>query len=262
MIEQYAKKSINRQQQITFLLIVLLLGLYFAINLNFPTRILWKLALIPYEIEVNNFTGLFISPFFHTSLLHLFLDVAFIWQRFSLVEKRAGRIFLIFHIILFGLTIGFLYSIIIILFSFAGEFSLFYKPIMGFSSIIIAMSVIEIHLSSQPFASILGIVHIPIKYLPFAISFTFHVALDNTSTLSHLCALSVGYIYWLLFGRKLKKMWGNKQNKQQKEKKDEVTPPFKLPGTVIATFDVKSPGESQFSTNESGYAHSKLEEGE
>ena len=261
MIEQYSKQVINKPQPVTFMLIAFLGGLYFSINLNFSSRVLWKLALIPYEIEVNNFVGLFTSPFFHTSFLHLFLDIAFIWQRFSLVERRAGRLFLVFHMIIFSLTTGFLYCSIIILFSYAGEFSLFYKPIMGFTSIIIAMSVVEIHLSSQQYASILGLVHVPLKYLPFAISITFHIALGNTSTLSHLCALSIGYIYWILFGRQLKKRWGHQMIKDaQKNKKDDETPPFKLPGTVIATFDVKSPGESQFTSDNSGYARSKLEE--
>ena len=246
MINQAVSKSINKDRQVTILLIFLLLALYFGINLNFPPRVLWTLSLIPYEIEVNNLIGFFVSPFFHSSFLHLILDVCFIFQRFSVVERRGGKIFLLFHIIVFGLSIGFIYSTIVILFSYSGEFSLFYKPVMGFTSIIIAMSVLEINLSSQAYASLLGIVHIPIKYLPFAISFTFHIALPNTSTLSHLCALSVGYIYWLLFGRKLKKMWGNRgRNQPHDNKPEEPSPPFKLPGTVIATFDVKSPGDSQ-----------------
>ena len=251
MIEQISKQSINRPQHATFLLIVFLIGLYFVINSLFESHVLWRLALIPYEIQNENFIGLFSSPFVHTSFVHLILDVCFIWQRFSLVEKRAGPLFLSFHVIVLGFLIEIVYCFIVILFTFAGEYSLYYRPIMGISSIIIAINVIEIHLSSQPISSLLGIIHIPTKYMPFAISITFHIILDNTSTLSHLCALSVGYIYWLLFGKSLRKRWGHKQNNISAAKKDEATPPFKLPGTVIATFDVKSPNEYKSENTES-----------
>ena len=256
MIDQFPKQSINRPMPTTILLISSLACLYIIVNLRLEKRVLWKFALIPYEIEIKNFWKLATAPFIHTSLLHLLLNIAFIWQRFSHVERRAGRFFLLFHIILFIILNGLLYCIIIIMFSYAGEFSLFYKPIMGFTSEIITMSVLEAHLSQQPYSSILGIIHIPTKYLPIAISLTYHIALDNASTLSHACALSIGYVYWMLFSKFLKKRWGNKQAPAP-VKKEDVTPPWKLPGTVIATFDVLSPpGNSQGSTENSGYPRS------
>lgn len=200
----------------------------------------WKYALIPYEIEIRNFWKLFTSPFVHSSFPHLFLNIVFIWQRFSHIEKRAGMAFLFMHVFLFSVLIGLTYSGIIILFSVAGCFGLYYKPVIGMTSILLALNVIESQLSSNPYSSLLGLIHVPTRWLPIAISITYHIALSNVSTFAHICALTVGYTYWLIVGKGLRRLWGTTDPMALK-KNEEPSPPFKLPGTIIATFEIKSP---------------------
>lgn len=239
-MEQITKNPINKPQPATICIITALVIVYISLQMKVEYREYWKYALIPYEIEIRNFWKLFTSPFVHSSIPHLILNIVFIWQRFSHIEKRAGMAFLFVHIFLFSALIGLTYSGIIILFSIAGCFSLYYRPIVGMTSVILALNVIESQLSSNPYSSLLGLIHVPTKWLPVAISLTYHVALNNVSTFAHICALTVGYTYWLLVGKGLRRLWGTSDPVALKKNED-TTVPFNLPGTIIATFDIRSP---------------------
>ena len=240
-MDQIAAPPRNRPQPATKFIMIFLVLIYYTVNSKIEPRNLSVFALIPYEIERGSYWRLITAPIIQSSLPQLILNIIFIWQRFSHVEKRAGAMFLFFHIVIFGVIIGIVYSYTMVLFSIAGSFWNYYKPILGISSIIIALNVVESQISASETSSIFGVLHIPTKYMPFAITIVYQIAFGNSCLICHICALSIGYIYWLLFGKILIRWWSTQQELVQAKRNDDSSAQSLLPNHVISTFEVNSP---------------------
>ena len=231
----------NRSQPGTRVIIIILILIYFILNYRLEPRALWIFALIPYQIEKKAYWKLFTAPLVHSSFSHLIFDIALIWQRFSHVEKRAGLSFLFFHLLLFSFLIGIVYSYIIVLFTIAGLTKYYYRSLLGMTSNIIALNVIESQLSTSPTSSLFGIVHVPTKFMPLLLIVISCFALSNAAMISHFCALGISYVYYLVFGKQLRKHWSTQLELLANKKGDESSAPFLLPNNVISTFEVDSP---------------------
>lgn len=240
-MDQIAAPPRNRPQPATKVIMIFLILIYYTVNFKIEPRCLSVFALIPYEIERGSYWRLITAPIIQSSLPQLILNIIFIWQRFSHVEKRAGAMFLFFHIVIFGIIIGIVYSYTMVLFAIAGSFWNYYKPVLGMSSIIIALNVVESQLAASETASIFGLLHIPTKSMPLAIAIVYQIALGNSCLICHICSLSVGYIYWLLFGKILIRWWSTKQELIQAKRNDDSSAQSLLPNNVVSTFEVNSP---------------------
>ena len=192
---------------------------------------IWKFALVPYEISKFEIWRLFTAPFFHTTTIHLIINLLFIFQVCPYIEKHIGSFWLWMHIFLFCFISGILYSIFVIILSVTNSFHLYYVPLLGFTSIELGLSILISQLSHRNEISFLGFFDISPKFLPFLMFVFFLILLNNASFLGPFCGIISGYLHFLLSEKKLIHLWTENSPKFTRKKpefqtNDETIKPF------------------------------------
>lgn len=150
--------------------------------------------------QIEELYRLFISPFAHASILHLFFNCLFLHQVGPQLERLMGS---------FRFYCATVYFFIVCIFvEFLCLFLIDQLPIasgrassscsLGFSGILFAYLVVHSQLSEYPTYSVYGCFDVPTKYYPLALLILFQLIGSNVSFLGHMAGMVGGYFY--LFG--------------------------------------------------------------
>ena len=187
-------------------LIFILCGCFATKEFLLPISFLWKIALIPSKVQKLELWRIFISPFFHTNIVHLALNVIVLLQIGVNLENNLGHFGFLLHTTILIILCGAFYTFAALLTTLFDFFKTFNSPIIGMSSIVLALSGIDVYITEQKYRSMFYIFHVPVRIYPFCVATAFLIALPDCSVLSLACGLLIGNIYsWLQFKRVPKK---------------------------------------------------------
>lgn len=132
--------------------------------------------------------------FFHGSFLHLAMNMFSYMALGKSLEKRFGTLFMYFTVTWSILLTSFLH----VLLSLAGSIvtrdsSLLNRHSLGFSAVLFHLLVLESKCHDPDAShSILGIIHVPSKYYPWALLIMLQILIPNVSFLGHLSGILCG----------------------------------------------------------------------
>ena len=176
-------------------MIILLCLLYILKELLFPISYLWNFSIIPSKVQKGEVWRILLSPLFHTNIFHLTLNVIVLFQVGKNLELLLGHFGFFLHTIILITITGVFYSFIALLTTLFDFFKTFNSPILGMTSTILALSVVDVYITEQRYRSMFYLFHVPAQIYPYCLFIAFVIALPKCSILSMVCGLIVGNIY-------------------------------------------------------------------
>ena len=178
-----------------FLLIFMTLIYIIQITL-FDDTINGLLALRPRKvIESGQVWRLVTSMFCHLGIFHLFSNMYSFSFLGMTLETTTGTMSFFYHIVVFGVLSNLVSVGIAYFMKLGGDSSAVNGGAMGFSGVLFALIVIDVHLSGGASRSVLGLFTVPSSLYPWIMLVVMSLLIPNVSFMGHFSGLVVGYLY-------------------------------------------------------------------
>ena len=146
-------------------------------------------------IENGEVWRLITSMFGHLGIFHLVSNMYSFSFLGMTLETTIGTLSYFYHILVFGILSNLLAVGISYFMYFGGDPMPINTQAMGFSGVLFALIVIDVHLSGGPNRSVLGFFTVPSWLYPWVMLFILSLIIPNVSFMGHLCGILVGYLY-------------------------------------------------------------------
>lgn len=163
----------------------------FDININD-----YSLCSLPIEPPYYQFYRIFTNSYLHVSVIHLLMNMAYIYTMGAMIEKQLGTIAILCQQVLFTVVIAFVYILlthITILLTQNPNYSL--NCGVGYSGIIFTYCVIDVVLRPEGQRSIFGFFSVPSYLYPLTLLLLISILIPNVSWLGHLSGIITGWLY-------------------------------------------------------------------
>ena len=161
-------------------------------------------------IDSHQYYRILTHAIFHSSLMHIGMNMITTYQFSPGVEKRLGTLRLGLSILWSILLSSFLYiGISWLLSQLFGYKHLWYQHAVGFSGVVFHVIVLDAHSSPNQSFTIFWLVTVPGYVYPWALLVLVQLILPNVSFLGHLCGILMGkfqvygYLDYLLVSESL-----------------------------------------------------------
>ena len=206
----------NKYNSVPFvlaLMIITLCILFILKEFYFPISFLWKISLIPSKVQKGEIWRIIISPLFQTNIYHLILNVFVLFQIGQNLELLLGHFGFFLHTMIILIISGVFYSFVALLTTLFDFFKTFNSPILGMTSIISALSVVDVYITEQKYRSMFYLFHVPAQFYPYCLFISFAIALPKCSILNMICGLIVGNVYSIIQFKRVPKKADMKREK-------------------------------------------------
>eukprot|EP01114_Cavostelium_apophysatum_P016169 TRINITY_DN4548_c0_g1_i1.p1 TRINITY_DN4548_c0_g1~~TRINITY_DN4548_c0_g1_i1.p1 ORF type:complete len:327 (-),score=22.24 TRINITY_DN4548_c0_g1_i1:26-1006(-) len=148
---------------------------------------------VVFQMQVYRF---FTSPWFHSGILHLALNMMAFIPMGATLERTQGSLNFLYIILLFCLLTGLAHNFIAYAAYQTGTYpSLIKECAIGFSGIIFALMVVQIGTDWGSQRSVFGFASVPAKFYPWVLLIVLQLVMPGVSFLGHLSGVLVGYLY-------------------------------------------------------------------
>lgn len=146
-------------------------------------------------IENGEVWRLFTAMFGHLGIFHLVSNMYSFSFLGMTLETTIGTLSYFYHILVFGFLSNLLAVGIAYFMYFGGDPVPINSQAMGFSGVLFALIVIDIHLSGGETRSVLGFFTVPSWLYPWVMLVILSLLIPNVSFMGHFCGIMIGYMY-------------------------------------------------------------------
>jgi membrane associated rhomboid family serine protease len=138
---------------------------------------------------------LFTGTYMHTGIFHLAMNMMSFTFLGTTLETSLGTLSYFYHIFIFGIVCCLVHIAIAYVMYAGGRPAEVHTHALGFSGILFALIVIDIHLSGGDQRSVFGLFLVPSWGYPWVMLVIMSLILPGVSFWGHFAGLAVGYLY-------------------------------------------------------------------
>ena len=134
------------------------------------------------------------SAYFHGGLMHILFNMTSVASLGGSLERCMGSIFFVYTVLwqtilcgTFNVAASWFLSMVVF-----DDLSYLKQQSVGFSGVIFALAVVDIHRSDLPTRSLFGFFEVPAKLYPWALLVALQILIPNVSFLGHLSGILMG----------------------------------------------------------------------
>jgi rhomboid domain-containing protein 1 len=146
-------------------------------------------------VEFFEFWRLITGTYMHTGILHLVMNMMSFTFLGTTLEVALGTLSYFYHIFVFGIICSLVHVAIAYTMFAGGRREPIHSAALGFSGVLFALIVVDIHLSGGDQRSVFGLFLVPAWAYPWVMLFVMSLLIPGVSFLGHFSGLAVGYLY-------------------------------------------------------------------